>query len=195
MAAMLHELLETRMGVDEEAFSDALSDFVARAGPLAILEVDPTDYFGESQRAVLGRLGASLKPLDAEDLGPIAGLAAAYGQLVTASLPVGKVATRLRVDPSRVRQRIYSRSLYAFKHRGAWLIPSFQIDNRRVVSGLDVVVPRLSPALHPVAVSRWLTAPHPDLVLGGTPVSPIAWLRAGGPPGPAADLAEAVDQL
>ncbi len=157
--------------------------------------IHPKDYFGEPQQSALRKLGASLEPVQASKLGPVAGLAVAHAALVAHSLPVAEVAKRLRVDTSRVRQRIYARSLYAFKHRGAWLVPAFQLRRRKLVPGLDAVVAALAPTLHPVAVSRWFTTPIADLVIGDGGVSPIDWLVAGGSPEPVAALAEAIDQL
>lgn len=195
MATALQKVLDQRFGVDEREFAAALVDFADRAGPLAIVDLDPADYFGERQRAALRRVGATLAPLRASDLGPVAGLAAAHAELVRRSLTVADVAERLRVDTSRVRQRIYARSLYAFKHRGAWRIPAFQLRRRALVPGLGPVVGALSPTLHPVAVSRWFTAPNPDLVVDGTAVSPVEWLAGGGVTDPVAALAGSIDQL
>ncbi len=195
MAVPLHEVLERRFGVDEAEFTAALVDFADRAGPLALADLRPVDYFGEQQRATLRKLGASLRPLRPDELGPVAGLAAAHAELVAKSLSVAAVAKRLGVDTSRVRQRIYARSLYAFKHRGAWRVPAFQLHRRKLVPGLGVVVPELSPALHPVAVTRWFTTSSPDLVLGDEAVSPMEWLASGGPPEPVAAQAGAIDQL
>ncbi len=195
MAMTLHELLERRFGVDESDFASALAEFADRAGPLALVDIRPADYFGNRQQAALRTLGASLRPLRPPQLGPIAGLAAAHAELVTKSLTVATAAKRLGVDTSRVRQRIYARSLYGFKHRGAWLVPAFQLDGKRLVAGLEAVVPKLAPTLHPVAVSRWFTSPDDDLVLGEQAVSPIVWLSSGGPPEVVAALAEAIDQL
>jgi hypothetical protein len=191
----LHEVLEHRFGVDEHDFAAALVEFADRAGPLALVELDPTDYFGEAQQSALRKLGACFEPLEARELGPVAGLAAAHAELVAHSLTVAEAAKRLGVDTSRVRQRIYARSLCAFKHHGAWLIPAFQLRRRKLVPGLDAVVAALAPTLHPVAVSRWFTTPNADLVLGDAAVSPIDWLVAGGAPEPVAALAEAIDQL
>jgi len=195
MTMSLHELLERRFGVDEEEFAAALAAFADRVGPLAVVDVRPVDYFGEAQQSTLRSLGASLKPLRPTELGPIAALAAAYAELVARSVGVAEVAQRLGVDPSRVRQRIYARSLYAFKHRGGWLVPAFQLEGPKLVPGIEVAVARLSPELHPVAVSRWFTTPSSDLVLGDDPASPIAWLSSGGPPVAVAQLAGSVDQL
>lgn len=195
MAMTLHELLERRFGVDEEEFAAALEDFADRVGPLAVVDVRPVEYLGAAQQATLRKLGASLQPLRADELGPIAGLAAAHAEVVSQSATVPGLAKRLGVDPSRVRQRIYARSLYAFKHRGGWLIPSFQLDANRLIPGVEAVVSKLSPALHAVAVSRWFTTPNADLVLGDEAVSPIAWLSSGGQPEVVAALAGSIDEL
>lgn len=195
MVMPLHEVLERRFGVDEAEFTAALVEFVDRAGPLALADVDPTDYFGERQQSALRKLGATLTPLQASELGPVAGLAVANAELVSRSFTVAETAKRLGVDASRVRQRIYARSLYAFKHRGGWLVPGFQLRRRKLVPGLDGAVSALSPALHPVAVGRWFTTPNPDLVIDGSAVSPVDWLAAGGAPATVASLAGAIDQL
>jgi hypothetical protein len=191
----LQEVLERRFGVDEDEFTAALVEFADRAGPLALVDVDPTDYFGGHQQSALRKLGATLTPLQAGELGPIAGVAVAHAELVARSLTVAETAKRLGVDTSRVRQRIYARSLYAFKHRGAWRIPAFQLRRRKIVPGLDAAVSALSPALHPVAVSRWFTTPNPDLVIDDWTVAPIGWLAAGGVPEIVASLAGSIDQL
>lgn len=195
MATPLHELIERRFGVDEDEFAAALVEFADRAGPLALVDIRPSDYLGEPQRATLSALGASLQPLAADALGPVAGLAAAHAELVLHSISVADVAKRLGVDTSRVRQRIYACSLYAFKHRGAWMVPAFQLDGRSLVPGLDMAVAQLSPLLHPLAVSRWFTTPNGDLLLGDEAVSPIAWLSSGGPPELVSSLAGDIDQL
>ena len=195
MTMTLHELLERRFGVDEEEVAAALEEFADRAGPLAVVDVRPLDYLGEAQQATLRKLGASLQPLGAGELGPIAGLAAAHAEVVSHSATVSGLAKRLGVDPSRVRQRIYARSLYAFKHRGAWLIPSFQLEANKLLPGVEAVISQLSPSLHPVAVSRWFTTPNADLVLEDRAVSPIAWLASGGPPDGVAALANSIDEL
>ncbi len=195
MAMTLHELLERRFGVEEEEFAAALEDFADRVGPLAVVDVRPVEYLGDVQQSTLRKLGASLQPLRAGELGPIAGLAAAHAEVVSNSETVAGLAKRLGVDPSRVRQRIYARSLYAFKHRGGWLIPGFQLESNRVIPGVEAVVSKLSSTLHPAAVSRWFTTPNSDLILEEEAVSPIAWLTSGGPPDGVAALAGSIDDL
>lgn len=195
MAMPLHEVLERRFGVAEDDFTAALVEFADRAGPVALVEVDPREYFGERQQAALRKLGATLTPLRASELGPVAGLAVANADLVARSFTVAETTKRLGVDTSRVRQRIYARSLYAFKHRGSWLVPTFQLRRGKLVPGLDAAVPALSPALHPVAVSRWFTTPSSDLIIDGSSVSPIDWLSTGSSPDVVAMLAGSIDQL
>lgn len=195
MAMPLHEVLERRFGVDEDDFAAALVDFADRAGPLALVELDPKDYFAEHQQAVLRQLGATLRPVEANELGPVAGLAAAHAELLASSLRVTDVAKRLGVDTSRVRQRIYARSLYAYKHEGRWLIPPFQLQRHNLVPGLDSVVSGLPPVLHPVAVSRWFTTPNTELLVDDLTVSPIDWLGVGGSSDELAALAAALDQM
>lgn len=195
MTVTLQDLLERRLGVDEAAFRAALADFAERSGALVLTEVRPVDHFGPTERSTLTALGASLEPLAAPHLGPVAGLAAAYGALVSGSLRVSEVAERLGVDPSRVRQRIHARSLYAFRHRSTWLIPAFQIDQGRVLAGLPPVLAALAPDLHPVAATRWLTTPTGALELDGEAVSPVAWLRSGSDPAVVAAAAAAVDEV
>ncbi len=103
-----------------------------------------------------------------------------------------EVARLLGVDDSRVRQRLTKRSLYGIKLPDGWRLPAFQFDPARpgrLVPGIGRVLPRLDPALHPVAVYRWFTLPNVDLVLDDTPVSPLDWLRSGGDPTEVAALA------
>jgi len=195
MAVALRELLTRRLGVDEADFAAALRDFMDTVGPLALVDIKPEQQFADRQQAALRRVGATLRPLSVDDLGPVAALAAAMAELVSTSLPVTTVAKRLGVDTSRVRQRIYARSLYAFKHQGAWLVPSFQLRGRKLLPGLTTVVRALALTLHPAAVSRWFTTPTDELEIAGQPVSPIAWLASGSSPRQAAELASAVDQL
>ena len=74
----------------------------------------------------------------------------------------------------------------------SFTLPLFQLDDtgQQLVPGLATVAPRLA-NVHPVAVARWFTLPHPDLVDDdGNPVSPRAWLLGGGDPVEVAALAD-----
>ncbi len=103
----------------------------------------------------------------------------------------------LHLSTGRLRQRLgpRARTLYGFKEGRSWRIPRFQVDRRgNLVRGIDKVIPRIRPEAHPLAVARWFTIPHQDLVVGGEedPVTPLAWLAAGRNPGTVADLAQEI---
>jgi len=113
------------------------------------------------------------------------------------SLTLEQAGKRLHLSTGRLRQRLgpRSRTLYGFKEGRAWRIPRFQLDRRgHLVRGIDQVVPRIRPDAHPLAVARWFSFPHQDLVVGAgeDPVSPLAWLAAGGNPGTVAELAQEI---
>lgn len=113
--------------------------------------------------------------------------------LLLRSLPLEAAAKLLGVSPSRLRQRLGARTLYGIKEKSGWRLPRFQFgSNRRLVRGIEEVLPHVRVDAHPVAVARWFAAPHQDLVLGAQeqPVSPLQWLSAGHPPRTVAALAE-----
>lgn len=118
-----------------------------------------------------------------------------YAAIVASSLNVEHAARLLGVTGGRIRQRLLQRTLYGIKsgERRNWQLPSFQFYQGRVVPGLDVVLPHLSPDLHPVEVYAWFTRPHSDLVPDGRSdeqaLSPRDWLIAGYPAANVAALA------
>jgi len=117
---------------------------------------------------------------------------AEYARLLNESYTVEEVARLLGVNTSRIRQRLIgpARTLFGVKFGKAWRVPRFQFQGRRLVPGLEIVLRRLPANLHPVAVHRWFTSPNPDLASdGGTPISPLGWLRTGNPPELVAELA------
>jgi len=114
--------------------------------------------------------------------------------LVRDSLTTKEAARRLKVNESRIRQRLggRARTLYGFRDGHAWLVPVFQLDGSAVVRGIEDVVPRLDRTLHPVAVARWFELPNADLVDPtdeDRTLSPLDWLRSGGAPEAVAALA------
>ncbi len=115
---------------------------------------------------------------------PLAQTAAEFAALLVSSLTVAEVAEALGVDVSRVRQRLAARALYGIKRRTGWRVPRFQFDGRRLIPGIEEVIPHLDPRLQPVAVWRWFTTPTNDLALDDddVAVSPRDWLRAGHDP-------------
>jgi hypothetical protein len=113
--------------------------------------------------------------------------------LVKESFTLAKAAKILGVNPSRLRQRLAERTLYGFKEERSWRIPTFQFDAKRkkLVRGIDHVAPKIRADAHPLAVARWFTKQHQDLVVGDdeTPVTPLQWLSGGNSVDVVADLA------
>lgn len=180
---------------------DLDQDEIDRRVALAIRELagrprhdDPRAGFSPDEQAVLEAGGFDLGPRRAEEGDPGLRAAEQYAAILASALTVSQAARRIGVDGSRVRQRLLARELYGIRERRGWLIPIFQFQGNLLVPGLDRVLPRLDPGLHPLAAVSWFTRPHPDLYLPEdareTPVSPREWLLAGGDPLIVASLAE-----
>jgi hypothetical protein len=120
----------------------------------------------------------------------------AFELLLRQSFTLARAAKVLDVNPSRLRQRLKERTLYGIKEGRSWKVPAFQFDAKRkkLVRGIEKVLPRVRASAHPLAVATWFSAPHQDLVVGNndTPVSPLQWLAGGGSIGIVADLAEEI---
>lgn len=157
--------------------------------------VEPTDPAGQFTSSELGELaeaGADLTPLSFGS-GAGARTAGSYTLLLATACTVSTVAQRLRVDESRVRQRLAEGSLHGVKVGRSWRLPAWQFVGEHGVHGtlpgLDIVLPRVPEGLHPVAVWRWMSTATGDLELDGEPTSPGDWLLAGGDPRRVAELA------
>ena len=55
--------------------------------------------------------------------------------LLEESLSAAQAANLLKVDVSRIRQRLRERSLFGLEHEGSWRLPRFQFERRRVIPG------------------------------------------------------------
>ncbi len=120
---------------------------------------------------------------------PLARTQEAYETLVSASLSEREAADLLGVASSEISERLTKRMLYGIKLPSGWRLPTFQFDGRQTVPGLEAVVPRLDPELHPIEVVTWFTLPDPDLLIDEEVVSPRDWLRQGGDPAAVAEIA------
>jgi len=158
---------------------------------------DPRRELSTSEIALLEQGGFDLKPLPLDSSHPLMKSAAAYAALVTLSLSVSQAASRLHVEGSRVRQRLGAKTLYGIKLKSVWRLPLFQFTEQETVPGIEKVLPRLDPMLHPLSVVGWFTTPSPDLVYGEDEerVSPLDWLLAGRPLEPVAELADSLTEL
>jgi hypothetical protein len=116
--------------------------------------------------------------------------------LARESWSLAQAAKLLRVNPSRLRQRLSSanRTLYGIKDGRAWRIPKFQFSRGKLVRGIGEVLPRIRADAHPLAVRNWFTTPHQDLVVGasGRRITPLEWLSSGRSPADLAALAEEI---
>jgi hypothetical protein len=158
--------------------------------------IDPAPELTAEERRLLEAGGADLSPLRPGEKEALLHTASEYAALLSSSLTVTEAARRLGVDGSRIRQRLAAHQLYGIRRPAGWLIPRFQFEGNHLVPGLERVLPRLDPRLHPLAVVSWLARPCPDLSRPGdveeTPISPLEWLRGGGSPEIIAELADDV---
>ena len=134
----------------------------------------------------------NISPLEPNERHLLYRATAEYARLLSDSYTVPQVAGLLRVNTSRIRQRLTGtrRTLYGVKLGKAWRIPKFQFQGRRLVPGVETVLQRIPRNLHPVAVYRWFTSPSPDLLSAEEmPISPLDWLGVGNRPDVVAELA------
>ncbi len=154
----------------------------------------PPPALTAAEAAALASSGAG-EPTPEAAVATLALATAAYSEIVESALSVEDAAERLGVNPSRVRQRLAERSLYGIKLAGSWRLPAFQFTTHGLVTGIDAVLKALPAALSVLSVARWFNTPNPDLCTRDDderPLTPLAWLAAGCPPGAAADLASAL---
>jgi hypothetical protein len=114
-----------------------------------------------------------------------------YMALLEESLSAAEAAKLLRVDVSRVRQRLRERSLFGIEYEGGWRLPRFQFERRLVIPGLALVLKALPPDLFPLDVVDWFVLPDPELERDrdAAPLSPREWLLSGRPVDPIVKLA------
>ena len=131
----------------------------------------------------LQSVGAFKKTSVAADSDPLIKSQAQYMALLEDSLSAAEAAKLLRVDVSRVRQRLRERSLFGIEYEGSWRLPRFQFERRRVIPGLAPVLKSLPSDLFPLDVVDWFVLPDSDLELDGDagPWSPRDWLLSGRP--------------
>lgn len=111
---------------------------------------------------------------------PLAQSIADYMALLDTSFSTSQAARFLKVDPSRIRQRLRERSLFGIEYDGERRLPRFQFERRKVVPGLVMVLPELPAQMSPLDVAEWFLAPNPDLEMGGDrAISPREWLLSG----------------
>jgi hypothetical protein len=105
-----------------------------------------------------------------------------YMALLDTSLTTSGAAELLKVDVSRIRQRLREQSLFGVEYDGERRLPRFQFVRHLVLPGLREVLAALPEALNPLDVAEWFLSANSDLELGGElTVSPREWLLRGEP--------------
>ena len=112
---------------------------------------------------------------------PLAQSVADYMALLETSYTTSEAAKHLKVDVSRVRQRLREGTLFGVEYDGERRLPRFQFERRQVLPGLREVMAALPVGLNPLDVAQWFLAPNPDLEVGEENVSPREWLLRGKP--------------
>jgi hypothetical protein len=106
-----------------------------------------------------------------------------YMALIETSFTTSQAADYLKVDVSRIRQRLRERSLFGIEYDGERRLPRFQFERKQVLPGLREVIGALPEHLNPLDVAEWFLSPNPDLELAeqDAPLSPRGWLLHGEP--------------
>jgi hypothetical protein len=104
-----------------------------------------------------------------------------YMALLETSYSTSEAARYLKVDASRVRQRLRENSLFGIDYDGERRLPRFQFERAHVVPGLREVLAALPEELNPLDVAEWFLSPNPDLEIDTDeePLSPREWLLKG----------------
>lgn len=180
--ATLHQLA-TRVGMSVDELMGSLQRTVTETG---------SSSFTDSEINVLAAAHVDLAgPAGGAAGVELAGRAAAH-RLVAEALTIEQAAAALSVTPGRVRQRLAAGELLDVRRPdGQIAIPRWQIRDGRTVPGLKLLFAEV-PELHPLAVARFMTAPHPELELDEEAASPSDWLLTGGEVEPVMELLHSV---
>jgi hypothetical protein len=112
---------------------------------------------------------------------PLTRSIADYMALLETSYSTTQAAKYLKVDASRVRQRLREHSLFGIDYDGEKRLPRFQFERAHVIPGLREVLAALPEGLNPLDVAEWFLSPNPDLQIDAQekPWSPRQWLLKG----------------
>lgn len=114
-----------------------------------------------------------------------------YMALLETSYTTSEAANYLKVDASRIRQRLREHSLFGIDYDGEKRLPRFQFERKQVIPGLREIIGALPKELNPLDVAEWFLSPNPDLEIDAQeePLSPREWLLKGQPVEAVAKLA------
>ncbi|MBA2714466.1 MAG: hypothetical protein H0U55_13045 [Rubrobacteraceae bacterium] len=157
--------------------------------PVGVVGREPARQFTSEEADVLKRGGLTLEVYEGKDDASTQ-TAERYATMMALALTEDEVQRVLGVKPSRVRQRIADRSLYAIAVGKERRFPQVQFHERDLVPGIGKVLQALPEDLHPVEVESWLTSPNPDLLTSEEEaLSPREWLISGGSVSPLVAMA------
>jgi hypothetical protein len=136
--------------------------------------------WSSGEKAALESVGLSTEPFKSgasED--PLQQSIADYMALLDTSHTTSQAAKYLKVDVSRIRQRLREGSLLGIEYDGERRLPRFQFERRQVVPGLRETLNALPVGLNPLDVAQWFLAPNVDLEAEERTWSPREWLLRG----------------
>jgi hypothetical protein len=115
-----------------------------------------------------------------------------YMALLETSYSTSQAARYLKVDASRIRQRLRENSLFGIDYDGEKRLPRFQFERAKVIPGMREVLAALPEGLNPLDVAEWFLSPNPDLEIeeNENPLSPRDWLLSGASVDAVAKLAQ-----
>jgi hypothetical protein len=202
-------MVATRRDDDLMELRDALAELPLRDGERGFAKAAAELLRREGNRL---RLSSSHEPLSraeaealrsvgvrpaggAVDPRPIARTAAAHAVLVGMAMPIAEAARMLGVSDARIRQRVGEGTLLAVRGPDgrSLRLPTFQFADSGELPGLRVVLRAIRVGIRPLQVAAFFTTPQADLEDDdGEPMTPVAWLSAGGDPEPVRELARSL---
>lgn len=170
--------------ITENLFQEARRRLLANEPLLAERTKSASHALSAGELAALRAIGLSPEKFEGDRAtDPLLRSIGDYMALLETSFTTAQAAKHLKVDISRVRQRLRERSLYGMEYERELRLPRFQFERGRALPGLAQVLAALPAALNPLDVAEWFLSPHPDLEVpdGEEGVSPREWLLAGRP--------------
>ncbi|MET1255309.1 hypothetical protein [Aliikangiella maris] len=133
-------------------------------------------------------------PSSSQVIDLISKVSAEYATIASTSIDTSEAARHLKVNPSRIRQRISEHSLLAIQGiENTWLLPRFQFDdNGNEIPGMRRVLQSIDKGCHPITINGFLNTPQADLYseLLNKSLTPKEWLQTGHPIEPLIELAK-----
>jgi hypothetical protein len=114
-------------------------------------------------------------------------------EALSATLTIDEAATWLGVGTGRVTVMLYLGDLFAFVCNDELRFPAWQFTSepdRPVLDHVDSVAKGFGASMHPASVLGFMSTPHLNTRINGSPVDPVVWLTAGRSVQPLRDMLE-----